>query len=58
MTTQELPPISYVGSGNRVPKTEGAKICMALPKKLPSDLDLKWYVEETENMLRLMGVTF
>lgn len=59
MTTEQLPPITYVGSGNKVPKTEGAKLLMTLPErnKLPPDLDLQWYVRETYEMLNDMGVT-
>lgn len=55
MTTQQLPPLSYVGSGNKVPKTEGAKVCMTLPDKLPKDLDFNWYVQETERILEDIG---
>lgn len=56
MTTKTLPPITYVGSGNKVPKTEGARLCMALPEVLPEDLDRDWYVRETYSMLADMGV--
>lgn len=49
-------PINYVGSGNKVPKTEGAKLCMTLPDKLPADLDLDWYINEAISMLGDMGV--
>lgn len=49
-------PISYVGSGNRVPKTDGAKLCMTLPEALPADLDKDWYIRETYDMLADMGV--
>ncbi len=58
MTTEQLPAITYVGSGNKVPKTEGAKLLMTLPErnKLPADLDLQWYIKETYEMLRDMGV--
>lgn len=56
MTTQFLPPLSYVRSGNQVPKTEGGKVCMTLPTGLPEDLDLNWYIEETRTMLKDMGV--
>ena len=55
MTTESLPPISYVSSGNQVPKTEGAKVCMTLPDKLPKDIDLNWYVEETFRILEDVG---
>lgn len=56
MTTQSLPPITYVGSGNKVPKTEGAKLCLTLPANLPKDLDIDWYVREAYDMLADMGL--
>lgn len=56
MTTEALPPIVYCGSGNKVPKTEGAKVCMTLPSSLPDDLDREWYINETLSMLADMGV--
>lgn len=56
MTTQEMPPISYVGSGNKVPKTEGARVCMTLPDTLPPDLDIDWYVGEAHQILSDIGV--
>lgn len=56
MTTQEMPPISYVGSGNKVPKTEGARVCLSLPDKLPADLNLDWYVNEAYQILEDIGV--
>ena len=49
-------PINYVGSGNRVPKTEGAKLCMTLPASLPADLDKAWYIRETYSILSDLGV--
>lgn len=57
MTTESLPPITYLSNGNQVPKTEGAKLCMTLPDKLPDDLDLNWYLTEAQKMLKDMGVT-
>ena len=56
MTTESLPPITYLSSGNKVPKTEGAKLCMTLPSRLPKDLDYSWYIMETRSMLQDMGV--
>jgi hypothetical protein len=56
MTTQEMPPITYIGSGNRVPKTEGSKLCLTLPDRLPKDLDLNWYIQETYQILQDLGV--
>jgi hypothetical protein len=58
MSTKEQPPISYVGSGNKVPKTDGAQLCMTLPDKLPDDLDYDWYIKETISMLQDMGVNY
>ena len=57
MSTEQAKPISYVGSGNKVPKTDGAKICMTLPRELPADLDYDWYVSEAVSMLTDMGVS-
>jgi hypothetical protein len=56
MTTEKIPPLTYVSSGNLVPKTEGAKLCMTLPTNLPKDLNLTWYITETISMLNDMGV--
>jgi hypothetical protein len=56
MTTQSMPPISYIGSGNKVPKTEGARVCMTLPDTLPTDLDIDWYVGEAHQILSDIGV--
>jgi hypothetical protein len=56
MTKDKLPPLTYVGSGNQVPKTEGARVCMTLPDKLPKDLDLNWYINETYQILSALGL--
>ena len=48
--------INYVGSGNKVPKTDGAMLCMTLPDSLPDDLDKEWYIKETFSILKDMGV--
>lgn len=56
MTTKELPPLTYLSSGNKVPKTEGARVCMTLPDKLPPDLDFQWYVAEAYRTLNDIGV--
>jgi hypothetical protein len=58
MSTKKQPPISYIGSGNKVPKTDGAQLCMTLPDKLPDDLDYDWYIKETISMLQDMGVNY
>ena len=56
MTTEQLPAITQVNNGNQVPKTEGARLCMTLPDRLPDDLDKDWYIRETYSMLNDMGV--
>ncbi len=39
-------------TGNRIPKTQGAKPCMNLPSQFPEDLDFDWYVGEAESILK------
>lgn len=56
MTTESLPAITYVSNGNKVPKTDGARLCMTLPDKMPADLDRNWYVNETYQILSDLGV--
>ena len=55
--TSEQGSINYATSGNKVPKTDGAMLCLTLPDELPADLDKTWYVNETISMLADMGVT-
>jgi hypothetical protein len=52
----DQPPICNVESGNRVAKSEGAKLCMNLPDTLPADLDYYWYVSEAKDILKALGV--
>jgi hypothetical protein len=56
MTTLPMPPIVYVSSGNMVPKSAGARICMYLPTEFPDDIDFDWYVNEAWSQLADMGV--
>lgn len=58
MTTETLPPITYVSNGNKVPKTDGAKLCLTLPASLPVDLNRNWYVQETYEILKDLGLPF
>lgn len=44
--------IIYADSGKKVPKSEGAKPLMDLPKEFPQDINYDWYVNETEKMLK------
>lgn len=43
--------ISYVGSGNKVGKTDGARPLMDLPKNFPDDVNYDWYINEAIEML-------
>lgn len=42
-------------SGNKVPRSEGARPMLVLPQTLPSDIDFDWYVTEANRMLRHIG---
>lgn len=57
MTTQSLPPLTYVKSGNKVPTTDGGKLCLVLPDRLPDDLNKSWYINEAHRILNDLGVT-
>ena len=43
--------ISYVGSGNKVGKTDGARPLMDLPPEFPDDVNYEWYINEAVDML-------
>lgn len=43
--------IAYVGSGNKVGKTEGARPLMDLPDEFPNDVNYDWYIKEAIEML-------
>lgn len=47
--------IHYVGSGNKVPKTEGATPVMDLPEHFPNDVNFGWYIKETTEILTKIG---
>jgi len=47
--------IVYARSGNKVPRTEGAKPLMILPDVLPDDIDYEWYETKAENILYDIG---
>jgi hypothetical protein len=47
--------ISYVGSGNKVSKTDGGKPLMDLPNKLPDDINYDWYISNCYDILEDIG---
>ena len=48
--------INYVLTGNKVPKSEGAKPCMVLPSEFPLDIDFDRYINNANEMLYDIGV--
>ena len=48
--------IHYKDSGNKVPKSEGARPLMELPAVFPADLDYTYYIKEAEEALFDLGV--
>jgi hypothetical protein len=48
--------IVYAASGNKVPKSDGARPCMELPREFPGDVDFARYEAESVEMLRDLGV--
>lgn len=55
MSTNSPSPIFYVKSGNKVPQTEGARLCMNLPKEVPRDIDYDWYINYANEILSSIG---
>lgn len=47
--------IIYASSGNKVPKSDGAKPLMELPDTFPTDVDYEWYIREAESILVDIG---
>ena len=45
----------YALSGNKVPRSDGAKPCMDLPDEFPNDIDYDWYIKESEKILVEIG---
>jgi hypothetical protein len=51
----EMGTINYQNTGNKVPKSDGAKPLMILPDDLPKDIDYKRYETEAEDILNDIG---
>ena len=52
----KVPAIRTVKGLRQVPLTDGGRVCMQLPKKIPKDLNRQWYVDYANKMLAEMGV--
>jgi hypothetical protein len=48
-------PITYKSNGNKVAKSDGAKPLMDLPNTLPTDIDYQVYINESQNILEVIG---
>jgi len=48
--------IHYVGSGNKVPRTDGAVPCMDLPVDFPTNIDYNFYFNEVNDLLMDIGM--
>lgn len=48
--------IAYASNGNLVARSEGAKPVMELPDVLPPDIDYLWYVRESQDLLKDLGI--
>lgn len=53
--TGETGEMVYALSGNKVPRSDGAKPLMDLPECLPDDLNHDWYEQEAASMLAEIG---
>jgi hypothetical protein len=49
--------IIYANSGNKVPRTEGARPLQELPNEFPEDVDFDWYIAEATAMLQAIGMS-
>lgn len=47
--------IIYASSGNKVPKSDGARPAMQLPAAMPDDVDFDWYEAEATRILEWIG---
>jgi hypothetical protein len=48
----------YADTGNKVPRSDGAKPLMTLSNTMPSDIDFEWYESEARSMLIDIGYIF
>jgi len=47
--------IVAANSGNKVPRSDGARPLMVLPESFPDDVDYDWYLNECESILTAVG---
>ncbi|UUV44538.1 DNA polymerase [Rhodobacter phage RcMotherGoose] len=51
----DMTAIHYVGSGNKVPTSEGGSPIMDMPQHFPNDVNFSWYIKETAKILTEIG---
>lgn len=49
-------PLTYILTGNRVPRSEGAYPLPDLPDEFPSNIDYAWYIREAYAIMNDMGM--
>ena len=47
--------INYKVNGNKVPRSDGAVPLMNLPDELPNNIDYDWYINEANDILKVIG---
>jgi hypothetical protein len=50
--TEQTGEMVYASSGNKVPRSDGAKALLELPEQFPEDVDFDWYESEANSILR------
>lgn len=53
--TEQSGEMVYALSGNKVPRSDGAKPMLDLPAQFPADVDFAWYEKETNEILKEIG---
>lgn len=51
-STEDRGEMVSADSGNKVPRSDGAKPCMTLPDEFPSDVDYDWYLNQSVRVLK------
>jgi hypothetical protein len=49
--TEQTGEMIYASSGNKVPRSDGAKPLLELPDRMPEDIDFNWYEQEANKIL-------
>lgn len=56
-STRNYMPLTYVTSGNRIPDSDKAHLCLDLPTEFPDDVDIDWYINRAKEMLESAGLS-